>query len=400
MKILISISDLSIGGAQIFAVRLANALSINHSIYIYNYELLQKHRESALLQKLPPNAKVIYMPPLFSWLSMKLDKILCKIKLKPVAFNYVKKLHFKILTLFVYRIDIINTHLYHSDSFVVSALKNSKIPVVTSDHGDYRFVIERGISTLNEIKDIVNRVNGIIYPSHSNTQFICRYMDLYKALEKTIYYGFLDEKSNGYTESARKKLGISEKAFVFGMVARGVSEKGWAEAIQAIDYVRSLSTKEVHLILVGESDYLSSLKNFLKPELNSFVHFVGHSSEPNYWIESFDVAVLPTYFSGESLPNSIIEYLSLAKPVIATEVGGIPEMLNHNGKIAGFIIHLTQDGKADITSMADAMLSYVNQPDLLEKHSHIAKEASEKFQMQTCLEAYESFFQQILKKAS
>ncbi len=229
MKILISISDLSIGGAQTFAVRLANALSVNHSIYIYNYELLQKHHESALINKLLSNIKIIYMPPLLGWLSMKVDGILYRLKLQPRIFDYIKKIHFKISVLLIHRIDVVNTHLYHSDNFVVSALYKSTIPIIMSDHGDYRFVIKQGISNLNEVSNIVSRINGIIYPSLSNTKVISKYINNYKAIEKTIYYGFLNEKKNRHPELAREKLRISEKAFVFGMVARGISEKGWDE---------------------------------------------------------------------------------------------------------------------------------------------------------------------------
>ncbi|BAZ47948.1 hypothetical protein NIES4103_05530 [Nostoc sp. NIES-4103] len=398
MKILISISDLSTGGAQTFAVRLANALSVRHSIYIYNYELTEKHHESVLPQKITSDVKLIYMPKLLSWVFTKIDNRLYRLKFKPKVLDFFKKLQFKIAVLLIYRVDVINTHLYHSDNFVVSLLEKYKIPIIMSDHGDYRFVIETGISTLDEVTKIMNRVDGIVYPSRSNLQVISKYINNYdKPIEKTIYYGNSHEDRKINSQSAREKLGISANTIVFGMVARGIPDKGWAEAIQAFEDIHCRSNKKVNLILVGESEYISSLKESLKPELMPVVHFTGYSSEPNYWIESFDVGLLPTYFPGESLPNSIIEYLYLGKPVIATEVGGIPEMLTHEGQTAGFMINLTANGKADVSTMTEKMLSYINDTNLLKEHSCLAKQASNKFQMQTCVEAYESLFKQTLK---
>ncbi|MBD2343415.1 glycosyltransferase family 4 protein [Anabaena subtropica] len=398
MNILISVSDLSIGGAQIFAVRLAIALSQNHSVYIYNHELFQKHNTSRLLQELPHNIKTIYLPSRLNWLAIKADALLLRFKINAQIRRIIRFLYFRAIIHF-YNINIINSHLYPSDQFVVNALKSYKIPIIMTDHGEYRYVIEEKISTLEEVHKIANRVNGIVYCSRSNEEIFSKYIKEYKPLERIIYYGFFRENKRNITNCARENLGIPKSSFVFGMVARGIPEKGWNEAIQAfksILYVSDVSKKDIHLILVGESDYLCSLKDSLEPRLKSVIHFIGYSSEPDYWIDAFNVAMLPTYFFGESLPNSIIEYLSFGKPVIATDIGGIPEMINHNGETAGFLVSLSEDGKADTSILADKMFMYINDSSLLESHSRLAMQAFEKFKMQNCVESYEFFFKEIL----
>lgn len=398
MRILISISDLRIGGAQTFAARLAQALSQNHSVYIYNYELSSHQPQDTIVNQLATNLKVIHLPHLISRLAKKVDRILANnLGFKPRVWEFIKSLHFRVM-LALYKIDIVNSHMYHSDRFVTNTLHNSSFPIVMSNHGDYRYIVERGTSTVAEVLKIINRINGIVYLSDSNAEDISKYTTNFKAVAKKIYNGVFPPIQKNYSESARKQLQISENAFVFGMVARGIPEKGWAQAIQAFELVQAQTEKEMHLILVGDSNYLSFLRQSLDTKLSSVVHFIGYSSEPNYWIEGFDVGLLPTYFPGESLPNSIIEYLSLGKPVIATEVGGILEMITHQEQQAGIIIKLNLEGKADVDLLVKAMLRYVNDPVLLGQHSYSAKQAFEKFKIEPCVESYEKLFAQVMNK--
>lgn len=183
------------------------------------------------------------------------------------------------------------------------------------------------------------------------------------------------------------------------MVARGIPEKGWSEAIAAFKIVQKKAKKKVkvHLILVGDSDYLASLReNILRLPCGLNIHFIGYSLEPNYWIEAFDVGLLPSYFSGESLPNAIIEYLYMGKPVIATQVGGIPEMLSHDNELAGVTIPLSEEGKCDVIRLSQKMLEYSENNFLLEKHARLTSKVFEKFKMEKCHSKYESLFKQLI----
>lgn len=69
-------------------------------------------------------------------------------------------------------------------------------------------------------------------------------------------------------------------------------------------------------------------------------------------------------------------------------------MMTHNTD-AGFTIKI-QVGKADVSSLASAMLQYINNPSLLAQHSQIAKQAFAKFDLENCVKSYELFFQQVL----
>jgi glycosyltransferase involved in cell wall biosynthesis len=102
----------------------------------------------------------------------------------------------------------------------------------------------------------------------------------------------------------------------------------------------------------------------------------------------FDVAVLPTYFPGESLPNSVIEYLYASKPVIATDTGDIKNMISHEDQRAGFLIALTSSNRPSSDDLYVAMKAYLTTPELITEHTEIAKLAFQKFDMDSCLESY------------
>jgi L-malate glycosyltransferase len=395
LNILISVTDLCIGGGQSFATRLAKYLAQANFVLIFNYETFEKKCESLSVEQLPENLKIVSLSALIYWLAKAIDAVILKINIRPFVWQTVQEIHLKLLIAF-HKIDIVNSHLYNSDDFVVNTLKKSKIPIVISDHGDYLYVTAQNLSTPEKVQSIVARANAIVYPSSFNAQAISKYTLNSNTLEEIIYYGIPTLNPKNYAESARKKLKISEDTFVFGMVARGIPNKGWSEAIEAFKLARKLSEKDIHLILVGGGEYLSSLESRLDLQLKACIHFTGYSSDPNYWVESFDVGLLPTYFPGESLPNSVIEYLLLGKPVIATEVGGISEMISYQERKAGYVIGLSQNGKVNVSDMSKAMVKYINDSELLKEHSSLTKYASEKFKMETCIDAYEKIFQKVL----
>lgn len=97
--------------------------------------------------------------------------------------------------------------------------------------------------------------------------------------------------------------------------------------------------------------------------------------------------MLPTYYIAESLPNSIIEYLFCAKPVITTNIGAITEMISLNEQIAGSSINL-HDGIVNIGSIVNAIENYICNPLLVENHAEVAIRAAEKFTMNSCIVKY------------
>ncbi|MGC3976660.1 MAG: glycosyltransferase [Nitrospira sp.] len=66
---------------------------------------------------------------------------------------------------------------------------------------------------------------------------------------------------------------------------------------------------------------------FVELGLEAFVRFAGHQDESYDFINMMDVFVLPSLHEG--IPMVLLEALALQRPVVATRVGGIPEVIEH-----------------------------------------------------------------------
>lgn len=407
-SILIACEDLRVGGVQTFVLRLAQALSGRHQVFLYNH--YHDYIATGMVKRLAPSVEVIacQIPDPLDWTIRKADRLLYKLR---VNFSIRERLIASHLlqTVKKHKIDVVHSNMFKSDLVVVKALQASGVPVVVTMHGDYESFLatdlgEKAGEFIHQYRRKVLRITAqaraIVYLTAKNL----RVFDVYKEAEeyrknglnvRKIYNGFATTPSLEHTHICRESLGISTQALVFGMVARGIEEKGWHEAIQAFLLLIKDTSVAGHLILVGESDYLTELKNKYRTKTN--IHFVGFSDNATDWITVFDIGLLPTYYSAESLPNSVIEYLYCGKPVISTNVGEIPHMISYGNKKAGSIINLDTQNKANTEELAYAMKAYIDSPALLKEHQSLARLAFQQFNMDGCVAQYTQLFEEVTK---
>ncbi len=92
---------------------------------------------------------------------------------------------------------------------------------------------------------------------------------------------------------------------------------------------------DVRLVLVGDGEEKNNLQSLAgKYKISDKVVFAGITSEVWKWLSGADIFVLCSFFEG--LPLSIIEAMAVGLPVVATEVGGVPDILE-NG-VNGFLV--------------------------------------------------------------
>ena len=127
----------------------------------------------------------------------------------------------------------------------------------------------------------------------------------------------------------RAQLGITPDAQVILSVGRLSKEKGHAELLRALAVIRyTKPDTPIRLVLVGdgpESDRLKALCSELN--LQEVVIFSGQQSDVRPFYAIADIFVLPSHSEGS--PNVLLEAMEANVPVIATAVGGIPEMIAH-----------------------------------------------------------------------
>lgn len=153
----------------------------------------------------------------------------------------------------------------------------------------------------------------------------------------TIYNGVDEKKFNDKTilkskaADFKKRFGILPEEKVITLLGRVRKAKGHFDLIDALDYLRSCSIP-FRFLIVGDGPEKEELLNkIVKKGLSDKVVFAGYQSDVPVVMTATDILVLPSY--REALPLSIIEAMLVQKPVIASAVGGIVEVIepNHNG---------------------------------------------------------------------
>ncbi|MGH7275114.1 MAG: glycosyltransferase family 4 protein, partial [Nitrospiria bacterium] len=124
----------------------------------------------------------------------------------------------------------------------------------------------------------------------------------------------------------KAQLGLSPACLLVGSVGKIVTIKGYPTLVSAAaEVIRAFPS--VHFVIVGEGPMESELQRQVKMlSLQDHVHFVKAWGEEAWaWIASFDLFVLPSL--NEGMGRVLIEAMALAKPVVASQVGGIPEIV-------------------------------------------------------------------------
>jgi glycosyltransferase involved in cell wall biosynthesis len=135
-------------------------------------------------------------------------------------------------------------------------------------------------------------------------------------------------------DQARRMSGLPDDATILLTVGAVYSWKGQHLVIEALPFLRKQYPGILYLLVGGsraeESSYVPSLKRRVAElGLEEHVRFVGSRphAELVRWFNAADLFVLPT--RSEGCPNVLLESLACGVPVVATEVGGVPEIIRH-----------------------------------------------------------------------
>jgi len=210
-------------------------------------------------------------------------------------------------------------------------------------------------------------------------RFVCRNADVVVSVSKSVARNITDKHGrpaliipNGVdTEkfrpfslkeifSLRNILKVNDK-FVILYAGRMSKEKG-VHLLPSIILRAENKIPNIHLLVVGDGPLNKYIKNkFKKLNLLNYVSFLGtfkHEDMPKI-INSADVLLLPSLTEG--LPLIIQEAFACEKPVVATNVGGVSEIVKH--KENGLLVE-----SGDIGGIVDSLYFLYKNPDLRMKY--------------------------------
>lgn len=125
----------------------------------------------------------------------------------------------------------------------------------------------------------------------------------------------------------RQRFSLPDESIVVVTAGRFSAEKGQQVLLRAVDRIIAANPC-VYLIMFGDGPQLEQTRA-RAAELEAGAHVFCPGFEPNIIgnIRGADILVNPSLTEG--LPNVVLEAMALGIPVVATEVGGVPELIRH-----------------------------------------------------------------------
>ena len=196
---------------------------------------------------------------------------------------------------------------------------------------------------------------------------------------------FNDKESARNVLLGNKSSKLVEKTIWLGTIAELHRNKGTEYAIKALSHItKTVPDLTFVFIVIGEGGERENLENLIKKErLENKVFLVGHKEDASLLLSAFDIFLFPSIKEG--LPYVLLEAGMAGLPIIATSVGGIPEIIDdmESGiliqpqnykeieKAIVFLLKNQEDGKQFSEKLHKKIIQEFSTQNLLQKTSEV-----------------------------
>ena len=280
---------------------------------------------------------------------------------------------------------ILHTWMFHANVPGRVAGRLAGIPIIISS--------ERTMGQESQSRYIMNRLTGCLADYH-----ICVSQAVAEFVKKRLR--FPDRKigvvPNGIDvnefehlpsqQEARRRSGLPSDQRLVGTVAQLKRVKRIDVLIRAMTLI-----PEASLVIVGDGRERGSLETLAGSlGLKDRVYFAGQQNDVRPWLRSMDVYALSSDWEG--LPLAILEAMAMGLPVVATSVGGVPDLVL-DGK-TGFLVPAD-----DPEALARALINVLRnekQRSMLGEEGH--KRVSTDFSFQTTVSKTEEIYETLVRR--
>lgn len=186
----------------------------------------------------------------------------------------------------------------------------------------------------------------------------------------------------------RASFGLPVRGAVVVSIGRFVAFKGYAHLLEAAALVRA-ARPDVHWLLVGDGELRADLEaQSRRLGLTTEVHFLGWREDVPDLLALGDLLVLPSL--GEHFGRVLIEAMAMARPVVATDAGGVAEVVAHGE--TGLLVP-----PADPKALAEAVLSLLEDPGRGARLGAAGRRRAEReFSLRRHADAVERLYEEVL----
>ncbi|NLP09174.1 N-acetyl-alpha-D-glucosaminyl L-malate synthase BshA [bacterium] len=291
-----------------------------------------------------------------------------------------------------YQLDIIHAHyaIPHAISaYLARQMMSGRGPkIVTTLHGTDITLVGKDASFYEAVRFGILQSDAVTAVSHYLAQRTREEFHISKQIH--VIYNFVDtERFSGCTLNCRRELFApnGEKLFMHTSNFRPV--KRLSDTVKILARVRQ--QVDARLLLAGEGpDRQESHEWAVKLGVHDHVLYLGTQDYIENLLGCVDLFLLPS--SEESFGLAALEAMSCRTPVIASNVGGLPEVVSHG--VDGYLFPM-----GDVEAMAQAAVSLLQDPQRLAEFRNRAREkAVTRFEMHQIVPQYERLYEQTLRQ--
>jgi glycosyltransferase involved in cell wall biosynthesis len=287
-------------------------------------------------------------------------------------------------------VDILHTHNISAFIDTVIGSRFAKIPVlINTDHCKDYTVEKKHLMLLERAASYF--ADEIIAVSNHTRDEMIQYEGIAPGKVSVIYNGINIQLARKESpEELRKEFGLKPEDTVIGTVGRVVEQKGFDLLLRSAPYILSRFPK-TKFIIVGGGEREQDLRR-LASELKVTEQFIFTSWRRDAvdLIRIFDVFAMTSRFEG--MPMVLLEAMALSKPIVATAVGGVPEVVLN--KETGIMID-----RREPELLADALSALAGDPALARRMGSNGRARYEKyFTAEAMAAAYEERYRRYLEK--
>lgn len=282
------------------------------------------------------------------------------------------------------RIDVVHTHNFAPLIYGSLAARLANVKTINTRHGRAQRTTHPFIWRLNSRVVAVSDDAKTEMLRH-NVIDPAKVQVIYNAVNPADFAGVQDDHVR---QLYRKKLGLQPETMLVGIVARLAKEKDHMTLVKAFE---KIATKlfNVELLIIGDGPLLIETKRLARNyQLEHKIKFLGFRDDIPLLLSILDVFVLSSRMEGISM--TLLEAMAAAKPIVATEVGGNPEVVE-DGK-TGLLVPAGNPEK-----MAEAILKILADPSLAKAWGAAGRQRLlAKFDLDKMVESYTKIYEELL----
>lgn len=277
----------------------------------------------------------------------------------------------------LHSIDIVHAHEVTSDVITYLASRIHAVPIVTTLHGWIgNGIKQRLLIRLDKL--VARKFTRVIAVSKEiEREMLMVGMDSSRIT--MLHNGIVLERYRGMGRRGvlDKIVGRHVPRPIVASIGRLSREKGHADLLEAVAILKRQGHK-LSLVLIGEGFERQTLEAKVHAlQLKDIVYFSGYQAQPERFLKDIDLMVLPSHTEG--LPNAVLEALLMEVPVLATCVGGTPEVIS-DGKTGRLVPPHSPDALA---AGIIEFLSFRESWNCMARNGRLIVEAQFDFQVRT-----------------